>query len=352
MPPPKKKKAGPTENKGKKKGKRPTSAPAEPTPYDNLSLVELQSTVNELEAKHASLLDAANHAQVEHDAVLSYYEVTRGKLQHIKLEVEQAERNIEEAHDNHSLELSVYDDRYKRIQYDHANRMKEVNEEGNQAIQASKELHANRLQDLRDSTREVVLETQEMQVLHTEEIQEAKKRYARQLQEERCRLDEELVEFDRKCQNHHVEMIQDAEAQRKADIRRVEDRGNGRLEQLEKQHRDRLEETRVYFEGIVDENKAVIRSLRDEVNRLEDCADRCNRKMAELTEENERLAQPLAQTLEQMRVLAAQSKDYEKDGEVLMNTKGRIALTRRRIGDVQKDYENLQKRCDVISASA
>ena len=349
MPPPKKKKAGTAKKKGRQ---RPPSAPAEPTPYDNLSFEELQSTVNELEDKHASLLDAAKHAQVEHDAVLSYYEVTQCKLQHIKLEVEQAERNVEEAHNNHSLELSVYDDRLKRIQYDHANHLKAVDEEGTQAIQASKEQHANRLQDLHSSRREVVLETQEMQVLHTEEIHEAKKRYTRQLQEERLRLDEELVEFDRKCQNHHVEMTQDSKAQRKADIRRAEDRGKGHLEELEKQHQTRLDETRVYFEGIVDENMAVIRSLRDEIDRLEDCADRTNRKKVELTEENERLALPLAQTLEQMRALAAQSKDYEKDGEVLMNTKGRIALTRRRIKDVQKDYEKLQKRYDVISVSA
>ena len=344
MPPPKKKKAGAAKKQGKGKQK-PPSPPSDPTPYDNLSLEELRSTVSELEAKHDSLHDAANHAQVEHDAVLSYYEVTQGQLQHIKLEVEQAERNIEQAHEHHQLEVSVYDDRLKRIQYDHANVMEEVDEEGIQSIQSSREQHANRLQDLQGSKREVVLETQEMQVLHTEEIHEAKKRYAQQLQDERRRLDEELVEFDRKCQNHHVEMMEDAEAQRKADTRRAEDRGRGRLEQLEKQHQDRLDETRVYFEGIVDENKAVIRSLRDEIDRLQDCADRTNREMAELTEENERLAQPLAQTLEQMRMLAAQSKDYEKDGEVMVNT------TRKRIKDVQKDYEALQKRYNAIAAN-
>lgn len=346
MPPKKKEKAGAAKKKGKQ---QPPSAKAQPTPYDSLSLEDLQATVAELEAKNTSLLDAANHAQVEHDAVLSYYQVTKDRLHQLHLEIEQAERNIEEAHDNHKLELSVYDDRLNRIKYDHANHMEEVDEEGTRAIQASKEQHANRLQDLHSSKREVVLETEEMQVLQTEEIHQAKKRYVRQLQEERARLDEELVEFERKCQNHHVEMIQDAEAQRKADIRRAEDRGKGRLEQLEAQHQARMEETRVYFESIVEENRAVIRSLRDEIDRLEDCADRSDRKMAELTEENERLALPLAQTLEQMRVLAEQSKDYEKDREVLVNTKGRIALTRRRIKDVMKDYEELQKRYDAIA---
>ena len=65
-----------------------------------------------------------------------------------------------------------------------------------------------------------------------------------------------------------------------------------------------------------------------------------------VTEENERLAEPLAQTMEQMRALAAQSRDYEKDAEVLINTKARIVLNKKRIKDVQKDYEELQKRYD------
>ena len=169
MPPPKKKKAGAAKKKGNK-GKQPPSPPAEPTPYDNLSLEELQTSVAELQAKHTSLLDAANHAQVEHDAVLSYYEVTKGQLQQLHLETEQAERNIEEAQENHKLELSVYDDRLKRIRYDHANVIKEVDAEGAQALQASWEEFSNRLQDLQGSKKEVVLETHEMQVLHTEEI--------------------------------------------------------------------------------------------------------------------------------------------------------------------------------------
>ena len=347
MPPKQKKKTAAAAKKKKGKQQPPSQTSAEPSPFDSLSLEELRAKVSELEAKHSSLLDAANHAQVEHDAVLSYYEVTRDNLHKLQLEIEQAERNIEEAREHHSLELSVYDDRSKRIQYDHANHIKTVDEERLRAIQTSKAQHANRLQDLNSSKREVLLETQEMQVLQTEEIREAKKRHARRFQDERMRLEGELVEFERKCQNHHVEMIEDVEAQRKADVRRAEERGKSRQEQLEAQHQDRLEETRVYFEGIVEQNEAVVRSLRDEIDRLEDCADRSDRKMAELTEENERLAGPLAQTLEQMRVLTAQSKDYEKDGEVLMNTKGRIALTRRRIKDVQRDYEDLQKQYEA-----
>jgi len=349
MPPKQKKKKGAAATKKKAQQKPPAT---EPTPYDNLSLQELQSTVAELEEKHSAHLDAANLANTEHDAVLSYYEVTKDTLHRLNLEIEQARRNIEQAREDHGLELSVYDDRLKRIQYDHGNSMKDVAEEGVNAVQASKEHHANRLQDLEDAKREVLVETREMQVLQTEEIHEVKKRHVQQLQEERVRSDEELVNFERKCRDHHVETMEDAELQRKADSRRAEDRGNGRLAQLEAQHRSRLEETTAYFEGIVTANKAVIRSLRDEIDRLEDCADRSNTRIAELTEENERLAEPLAQTMEQMRALAAQSKDYEKDAKVLMNTKGRIALTKRRIKDVHKEYEELQKRHDEAAFAA
>ena len=338
--------------KGASKKAQPKTPAAEPTPYDDLPLPELQSTVTELEQKHASLLEAANLANTEHDAVLSYYEVAKGKLHQLNLEIEQAERNIEQAQEDHGLELSVYDDRLKRVQYDHGNVMKEVAEEGVQAIQASRDHHHHRLQDLEEAKREVLLETQEMQVLQTEEIHEAKKRYTQQLQAERVHLDAELINFHRQCQDHHAAMVEDAELQRKSEVRRAEERGAGRLEQLEAQHRARLDEVTDYFEGIVGNNRAVIRSLRDEINRLEDCADRTSSKIAELTEENERLAEPLAQTMEQMRVLAAQSRDYEKDAEVLMNVRGRIALTRRRIKDVQKEYEELQKRYDEANLAS
>ena len=333
--------------KQKKKGTAAAqAAAAEPIPYDDLPLQQLQSTVAELEQKHSSVLDAANLANTEHDAVLSYYEVTKDKLHELNLEIEQAERTVEQAQEDHGLELSVYDDRLKRVQYDHGNSMKAVTEEGLQANQASRDHHNHRLQNLEEAKREVLLETREMQVLQTEEIHEAKKRHGRQLQAERVRLDEEVVHFRRQCQDHHAAMVEDAELQRRGEVRRAEERGAGRLEQLEAQHRARLDEVTDYFEGIVSNNRVVIRSLRDEINRLEDCADRSSRAIAELTEENERLAEPLAQVMEQMRVLAAQSRDYEKDAEVLMNTKGRIGLNKKRIKDVQKDYEELQKRYD------
>ena len=294
--PPKKKKGAAASSKKKAQPKTP-AAGAQPTPYDDLPLPELQSTVTELEQRYASLLEAANLANTEHDAVLSYYEVTKGKLHEINLEIEQAERNVDQVREDHGLELSVYDDRLKRIQYDHGNVMKQVTEEGLQAIQASRDHHHHRLQDLDDAKREVLLETQEMQVLQTEEIHEAKKRHARQLQAERVHLDAELINFHRQCQDHHAAMVEDAELQRKSEVRRAEERGAGRLEQLEAQHRARLDEVTDYFEGIVGNNRAVIRSLRDEINRLEDCADRTSSKIAELTEENERLAEPLAQTM-------------------------------------------------------
>ena len=342
--PPKQKKKG-TAAATKKKTPAAAAA-AEPTPCDDLPLQQLQSTVTELEQKHSSVLDAANLANTEHDAVLSYYEVTKGKLHELNLEIEQAEQNVEQAQEDHGLEMSVYDDRLKRVQYDHGNSMKEVAEEGLQANQASRDHHNHRLQNLEEAKREVLLETREMQVLQTEEIHEAKKRHGRQLQAERVRLDEEVVHFQRQCQDHHAAMVEDAELPRGDEVRRAEERGAGRLEQLEAQHRARLDEVTDYFEDIVSNNRAVIRSLRDEINRLEDCADRSSRTIAELTEENERLAEPLAQTMEQMRALAAQSRDYEKDAEVLINTKARIVLNKKRIKDVQKDYEELQKRYD------
>jgi len=352
--PPKKKKGGKgAATSKKKKAKSPAPpAPTEPTPYDNLSLQDLQLTVAELEAKHSTLLDAANHAQVEHDAVLSYYQVTKDQLRHLTLEVEQAERTLQQAREDHGLELSVYEDRRKRVQYDHAHRIQEVDEEGSRALQASRDHHAHREQEIRESSREVQIQTGEMQVLQTEEIREARERHGRQLEEERSRLGDELVQLERQCQNHHAEMMDDAQVRSTTDLRRAEERGQGRLDQLEAQHRARLEESRTYFEGMVGDNQAVVRSLRDEIDRLEDCADRSDRTMAELTEENERLAEPLAKTLEEKRALAAQSKGYEKDGEVLANTKGRIALTRRRIKDLQKEYQELQKRYDAIADSS
>lgn len=350
--PPKKKKGGKgAATSNKKKAKSPAT-PTEPTPYDSLSLQDLQSTVAELEAKHSTLLDAANHTQVEHDAVLSYYEVTKDNLHHLTLEVEQAERTLQQAREDHGLELAVYEDRRKRVQYDHAHRIQEVGEDSSQTLQASRDHHAHREQEIREASREVQIQTGEMQVLQTEEIREARERHARQLEEERSRLDDELVQLERQCQNHHAEVMDDAQVQRTTDLRRAEERGEGRLDKLEAQHQARLEESRTYFEGMVGDNQAVVRSLRDEIDRLEDCADRSDRTMAELTEENERLAEPLAKTLEEKRALAAQSKGYEKDGEVLANTKGRIALTRRRIKDLQKEYQELQKRHDAIADSS
>ena len=158
--------------KQKKKGtaaatKKKTQAAAEPTPYDDLPLQQLQSTVAELEQKHSSVLDAANLANTEHDAVLSYYEVTKDKLHELNLEIEQAERNVEQAQEDHGLEMSVYDDRLKRVQYDHGNSMKEVAKEGLQANQASRDHHNHRLHSLEEAKREVLLETREMQVLQT-----------------------------------------------------------------------------------------------------------------------------------------------------------------------------------------
>jgi len=320
-----------------------------PTKYDKLPRHELESIVQQLEAKSNEIQTNADYARTEHDAVLSYYEVTKRQVQDVDLQISDLDRQTEQAEEDHALELGVYDDRITRLRYDHAHRLQTAREDSLVRQQAAEEDHVSHtLRDLSDARDGIVRQIEELQMLQTEEVYDMKRRHAEELEAEGQRLEMELVTFRNRCEEHHTEMIRDIELQRCANARTAQERGNARIRELERQHQEMMEETEAYYGGIIQDNNVTIQSLGDEIIAIQDSAKRSRDKIDELSDENNQLSGPLAIAVDKMQTLTLATKDFEKEGERLKNTKARIALTRRRINALKDDYQALQTKCSSV----
>ena len=320
-----------------------------------MSSEDLEKLVGDLEQSHSRLKCQRIQAQGDHNAILSYYETTQSHLSDLELKLCEVDRKIEQARDHHATELQVYEDKLKRLAYDHRSKSQLAEEERKSLLDAEASEQRERKSELHQAKLDHSRAMEEMQVLYAEEIDSARRQNREEVCKELTRTGALLEDLLKHCEDEHGKMKRGMKLERCLLLRATKERGNLRLQKSQQQHEERMSETERYFSDITDGSDSVIRSLKDKLSVMKDAANRNEVKAKELSEDNDRLKGPITETMEKVNRLKMQTKDMEKDRSCLNNCKARISSTRRKhnsmkeeMGALQERYEEATKERDKI----
>merc|ERR1712224_772369 len=138
------------------------------------------------------------------------------------------------------------------------------------------------------------------------------------------------------------------ELQRKVEIHEMEERKNLHINDLMKNHQKAFTQIKDYYNEITTGNLKLIKELKAEVAKLRSKAEENAKMVAEISQENKRLMDPLGVAVQEVQHLHHALKDREKDMLSLSNAKSRFALLNKKEKNLKKEHNELGESYAVM----
>ena len=320
----KKKKKGKKGKKGKKKEEEPP--PEEPSEFDSMDLETLKEELGMLKTKLEKAQIDRNYVQLERDTIQTFYDITKNETGGLNKKIKAKDREMELMEDNHRVEVRVYIQKVKHLEYEHKNNTKRVKADGQGTLRDEGSLHWQREQDLKEAKKSLKLELKERELTNEEEINQTKSNNVKNLDKLRQGLNENLKALEQRHQKKLEQLKMDLELRRKVEIHEIEERKNLHINDLMRNHEKAFGQIKNYYNDITHDNLKLIKSLKDEVAEMKKKAAANQKLMYDIAQENKRLSEPLAVAVKEVEHLRHELKDYEKDKLSLKNAKARLLL--------------------------
>ncbi|MGH0148814.1 UNVERIFIED_CONTAM: hypothetical protein FKN15_021922 [Acipenser sinensis] len=135
---------------------------------------------------------------------------------------------------------------------------------------------------------------------------------------------------------------------RKTEIHEIEERKNGQINTLMKNHEKAFSDIKNYYNDITLNNLALINSLKEQVEEMKRKEERLEKEMAEVQLQNKRLTEPLQKAREEVTELQKQLANYQKDKVSLAGAKARLKVADKEMKDLKWEHEVLEQRFSKV----
>jgi len=279
-------------------------------------------------------------------------------VKEVEAEVLAKDREMELMEDNHRVEVRVYLQKVKHLEYEHTNNAKNIGVEGEQLTKEEKEQHEARAEELKKTKKALTLELAERQLSNGEDIKQMRGQHAKNLQKMREGFERQLEDLKERQQKRLEQLEEDLELRRKVHLHEIEERKNLHINDLMTNHEKAFGQMKSYYNDITADNLKLIKNLKGEVADMKKKAIANQKLMQEISQENVRLKEPLSVAVAEVADLRAQLKDRQKDRLSLRNSRARLRVLEQQLQDLQdqhdqqdRDYATVEKERDDIYAS-
>ena len=145
------------------------------------------------------------------------------------------------------------------------------------------------------------------------------------------KLDADVDLFEQKCGDQHVQLQQELDSRRTAELKIVESRKESNLEDLLESHKRRCIDMRIYFEVVERQEDIDIEDLDAEIRRLKKSAIQNKSCSESLKESNERCSEELRTCSDKVVTLESKTKTKDKNTNSLKTTNSSFQLPKTRL---------------------
>ena len=229
-----------------------------------------------------------NYVQLERDTIQMFYDITKGEVQDIERQIAAKDREMELMEDNHRVEVRVYLQKVKHLEYEHNNNLRNIAVEGEHFMTEEHENHDNRAYELKKTKKSLKLELAEREWSNAEEIKQVKQQHAKNLLKMREGFEGQLGELSDRCGKRLEQLAADLELRRKVHIHEIEERKNLHINDLMRNHEKAFGQMKSYYNDITNDNLKLIKSLKDEVAEMKKKAVANQKLMHDISQEQGR----------------------------------------------------------------
>ncbi|CAK4072037.1 unnamed protein product [Aphanomyces euteiches] len=337
--------------KGKKGKKEEAPPPEEPSEYDTMDVEMLKEVTQMLRQQLDKSQIDRNYVQHERDTIQSFYDITRREVETHDMEIMAKDREMEMMEDNHRVEVRVYIQKVKHLEYEHKNNLKRVKTDGLTHIDEEKDMHVHREHKLKGAKQALKLELKERELSNEDEIEQMKQSHEKNLLKLREQFEKNNAALEERLQARLAQLQEDLELRRKVDIHEIEERKNLHINDLMKNHERAFTQMKNYYNDITKDNLRLIDSLKREITEMKKKATANAKLMHDISHENKRLSEPLAAAVQEVERLKHELKDEQKDRLSLRNAKARLVLLGKQLVDLKKKHQELTVAYKTMEAN-
>ena len=257
---------------------------------------------------------------------------------------------MEQMNDNHSIEIKVYQQKIKHLQFDHEQTMKQLHE---QEIEESKEetdLHLKKeayLRSEKNLNRQKIREMEENNANIIKTMKLLQEKNASKLKQEfRQTLDNMKNKFEARL----ATLKADLTLRHKVEVHEVEERKHTHINQLTAAHEQAFTEIKKYYNDITKANLDLINTLKAQIAEANEKSTANQKLMLEIAEENKRLSDPLQKATVELHSLQNDLKDAEKDRQSLQYAKTRLRNVRAQLAALENTHAELERKYAQVEA--
>ena len=343
-----KKKKGGKGKKGKKKA-APEPEP-EPTEFDTMDVETLKERIADLKNKlEVAQLDR-NQVQLDRDTIQTFYDITRKEVRDYDMAITAKDREMEIMEDNHRVEVRVYVQKVKHLEYEHKNALGRITSETKTTLFEEGDTHTDQENELRAAKRALTMELKENELVNAKEIKSMRQAQEKNLQKLREEFDKQLQQLREKHQGRVEQLKASLELRRKVEIHEIEERKNLHINDLLHNHEEAFGEIKKYYNDITRDNLKIIRRLKSEVSEMTERAATNQQLMMKIAQENKQLSEPLKSAVKKVESLQNDLKDAEKDKMSLKNAKARLRVMQGQISELEREHKGLERKYDEVEA--
>jgi T-lymphocyte triggering factor len=260
---------------------------------EHMDKESLQKLIEQLEQGLDQEIKARNAAQVEYDAVLSYFSVTEKRILDADMQVRMMSRHIEDREEEQGIEIQVYGNKVKHLLYNHNVKLQEESISKDKLLQEANLIHQMNLLNIDRETDCAREEWQDRQLLHINEIDILREKYQEDVRALQMFFESELDRCKKQSLQFCDELHEEYYIKNAVDKRVYEEKLNQFIFELERLHHLEIQDIHIHYETIFENNARVISDLEMKIHDLNTQLFDNSRLIDQLNQENETLIIPL-----------------------------------------------------------
>ena len=265
------------------------------------------------------------------------------------------DREMELLEDNHRVELRVYQQKVKHLEYEHKNSIKSIVVDGTGLLGVEQTTHEDRERELLRVKEQLKFEQVELEQINTNKVAEIRQQHDKQLVKLRQQFEDGMSELRTRCEGRLRMLESDLELRRRVEVHEVEERKNQHINDLIKNHVKAFTQMKAYYNDITRTNLNMIKKLQNQVEVLKERAVNNKKLLQEYIDDNRKLSKPLADVSTEIAKLQTDLKERGKDQMALRNANSRLSAIgkssstmRAKLTVLEEEYALVEKERDTL----
>eukprot|EP00796_Vickermania_ingenoplastis_P005078 gene5078-3664_t len=321
----------------------PKAPPASRHPRTALNeLADINSAIHETLRKEQEL---RSYFQIERDKVNGFWDISKKELSFLKNKLSNAESELEEMELAHQVEMKVYKQKVRHLLYDHRVTVASLKDESEKNLRLLESDHQRTTAEIQSNSQKKVKSIEATKGAHEASIMDQRDSHNYMITvTKKQNHEKEVARLKAYYEAKLNSLREDLELRRRAEVNDTEERHNEHINHLIRQHEQKFEEMKSYYNSITKNNLEIIKSLKDEIATMKKNDEHNESLMYDIEKENHNLVAPLEQAQKDVAELQQKKKQYLLDKQSLSMTKARLRALKADLKKLQEDHLALEEK--------